>query len=285
MVINIYIKKLKMKKIIVVLAVLMVSTGIFAQKKLKVKGNGDVIEEFNDLVGFWRMEISDGLEVSLMQTNNNGYRLKTDSNLMSSIKIEVVDSILKIYTIDKIKSSKKLEINITFKSLDRIAISQGVQLKGQNNMEFSNLFLSCYDKSKFDLDMEAKKFQLEMNSNSEGAIQLRNTDAKITLNDSSYLKGSISSDNLDLAINDRADMTVEGSSDNLNVVTSGSIDFKGSKLNAKKATVNASKASKIHVYASKQLNVYAKGKSYIYVYGNPEIKVDGLNDKSQIIKR
>ena len=274
-----------MKKIIIVLAVILLSMNISAQKKLKVKGNGDVIEEYNDLVGFNQLEISDGLEVSLMQTGNDGYRLRTDSNLFSSIKIEVVDSILRIYTSDRIRSSKKLEISITFQNLDRIALSQGAKLNGQNNMELSNLFLSCYDNSKFELDLEATKFQLEMNSSSTGAIQLRNNDAKMTLNDSAYLKGSISSDNLSLFINDRADMSIEGSSDNLNVVTSGSIDFKGSKLNAKKATVNASKASKIHVYASKQLNVYAKGKSYIYVYGNPEIKVDGLNDKSQIIKR
>tara|TARA_R110002050_G_scaffold283250_2_gene431505 strand:- start:1421 stop:2245 length:825 start_codon:yes stop_codon:yes gene_type:complete len=274
-----------MKKIIIVLAVILLSMNISAQKKLKVKGNGDVIEEYNDLVGFNQLEISDGLEVSLMQTGNDGYRLRTDSNLFSSIKIEVVDSILRIYTSDRIRSSKKLEISITFQNLDRIALSQGAKLNGQNNMELSNLFLSCYDNSKFELDLEATKFQLEMNSGSSGAIQLRNDDAKMTLNDSAYLKGSISSDNLSLFINDRADMSIEGSSDNLNVVTSGSIDFKGSKLNAKKATVNASKASKIHVYASKQLNVYAKGKSYIYVYGNPEIEVDGLNDTSQIIKR
>ncbi|NNM23930.1 MAG: hypothetical protein HKO54_10280, partial [Flavobacteriaceae bacterium] len=51
------------------------------------------------------------------------------------------------------------------------------------------------------------------------------------------------------------------------------------------ADLISSNSSDIYVRASKELKLYAQGKSYVYVYGNPEIVVDGLNDKSQIIKK
>ena len=276
-----------MKRIIalIVLITILFSLKLSAQKKEKIKGNREVTETFKNLDNFSQIEISDDLEVFMTQSYSNGYRLKTDANLINVIKIEVVDSVLKVYTTSKIKSSKKLEIYLTFQEINKITLRKRSKLTGQNYMRLPNMQLSCYDNAEFELDIESSELRLEMNNGTNGKIKLKSSNTNITLNDNAFLKGTLTSETLDLSIYKRADMNVKGSCDNFNLVTTGSSDVKAKKLHATNVNINASNTSDIFVHATKQLNVFAKGRSYVYVYGNPEIKVDGLNDKSQIIKK
>lgn len=267
-------------------AVLMIlSLTITAQKKPKIKGNKDVVEVFKNLDAFNQVEISDGLNVSLMQTEAEGYRLKTDSNLIDVFKVEVVDSILKIYTTFKITSSKKQEIAITFKNLEKITLRNDAKVEGLNKFNLSEFMLDSYDGSDFKLDVNSQKSIMNLNGRTNGKLQIRSDEATMNLYDNAYLKGNLSIDNLNLSLNKRADMKVEGSAENLNLITTGSSDIKAKELKVTNAQLNASNTSDIYVYVSKELKIYAKGRSYIYVYGSPNIKVDGLNDKSQIIKK
>ncbi|PQJ77264.1 head GIN domain-containing protein [Polaribacter glomeratus] len=272
-------------KTITIAVLLLLSVTITAQKKQKIKGNKDVVEVYKDLDSYTELEVTDGLEVSLMQTNSEGYRLKTDSNLAEVIRFEVFNGKLKISTTSNIVSSKKLEIYVTFLSLNKVTIGQNAKIKGQNNLKLEDVELISLDGSDFDLDIKSNNLRLQMNGNAKGDLKLNSKETTMTLNDNANLKGSISTDNFNLALNKRSDMSIKGSSDNLNLVTTGSSDIDARKLKTTSAVINASDSSKIRVNASKDLNIYAKGKSDIYVYGNPEIKVEGLNDKSQIIKK
>ncbi|MBP0902323.1 GIN domain-containing protein [Mariniflexile gromovii] len=273
-----------MRTLIIVLAVLLSLNG-FAQKKQKIKGNKEVIEVYDNLNAFNEIEIADNLEVNIMQTTTEGYRLKTDSNLINTIKFEVVDSVLRIYTSSKITSSKSLEIYLTCKELNKITLKNDAELNGQNNLNANDLMVVCLDDSKFDLDVNSNKFALQLNSSSKGKLKLKSVETNMALNDNSYLKASLSIDDFDLNMSKKSDMDIQGNCNNLNLITSGSVDVKAKNMLVTNANINASNSSDIYVYASKYLSLYAKGKSYVYVYGNPEINVEGLNDKSQIIKK
>lgn len=265
--------------------VILVTININAQKKEKIKGNKEVVEVYENLNSYNEVVISDGLEINIMQAVTEGYRLKTDSNLINTIKFEVIDSVLQIYTSSKITSSKSLEIYLTCKGLNKITLKNDSELNGQNVINAEDLKMVCLDDSKFDLDVNSKVFSLQLNNSSKGKINLRSINTTMVLNDNSDLKGSLSIENLDLTLNKKADMNIAGNCDNLNLITSGSTDVKAKDLLATNIMLNASNSSNIYIRASKFLSLYAKGKSYIYVYGNPEIKVEGLNDKSQIIKK
>tara|TARA_R110002096_G_scaffold56623_3_gene144427 strand:- start:825 stop:1646 length:822 start_codon:yes stop_codon:yes gene_type:complete len=273
-----------MKNSILILALLF-SILASAQKKQKIKGNKDVIEVYKNLDAFSQIEITDGLKASLMQTGSEGYRLKADSNLINSIKLEVVDGILKIYTTSNITSSKALEIHITFKSLSNIKLYKNAKLKGENMFRTDTFMLRSFDNSDFDLDIISSDISIQMNGSSNGKLNLNGDIATITLNDNANTKGSISVTKFNLTLNKRADMNIEGNCDDLNLIATGTSDIKAKNLKATNAIINGSNSSDIYVYSSKSLSVYAKGRSNIYVYGNPEIKVEGLNDKSQIIKK
>lgn len=258
---------------------------VSGQKKQKIKGNKDVVEFYGNLESFTQLEITDGLEVSIMQTGASGYRLKTDSNLVDVIKFDVIDNVLKIYTSFKVTSSKKLEIYLTCGTLEKVVLGKNARLNGESNFNTNSLELECADGSEFELDLNSQSFNLMMNGNASGKLKLNTDQARMILNDNAYLKGSVSAEKFDLTLNKRADMNIEGSSDELILVATGSADVKAKKLKSTTATINASNSSDIYVYASKNLSVYAKGKSNIYVYGNPDINVEGLNDKSKIIKK
>lgn len=273
-----------MKKLLLIVA--MFAVGLtFAQKKEKIKGNKEVIEVYNNLPAFSALEIADGLDVVLMQTGAAGYRLKTDSNLIDIIKIEVIDSVLKLYTTMQISSSKKLEINLTSSQLNSINLSHGASLESQNLLQSDSLKISTTNNSKYSLDLASGNLSINMNGNSNGKINYRGDNILMHLNESALIKGSVSTTNFDLNINDRADMNIEGNCENLNLIATGSTDIKAKDLNVTHAKINGSNNSDIYIYSNKDLSLYAKGKSNVYVYGNPKINVEGLSDKSQIIKK
>jgi hypothetical protein len=80
-------------------------------------------------------------------------------------------------------------------------------------------------------------------------------------------------------------LEIEGVTTDFKLIATGSSDIKAKKLMATNAILNSSNSSDVYIYAGMTLSIYASGKSEIYVYGNPNIQVEGLNDKSQIIKK
>ncbi|RED46828.1 putative autotransporter adhesin-like protein [Winogradskyella eximia] len=276
---------MKTIKLLVVAILCLTILPVAAQKKAKIKGSKVVVDVFENLDAFNEIEINDGLEVSLMQTNANGYSLKIDSNLVDVVKFKVMDSVLKIYQTHRITSSKKLELAVTFQNLNKMTLRNGAKIEGQNKFILDSLAMTVSDNSNFELDVETQVTNIIINGSSKGKIQLKSNEAKITLNDNAFLRGSLSIEDLNLTLNERSDINVEGDVINMNLITTGSTDIKAKNLKTTNASLQASNSSDIYLYVSKELGIYAKGKSNIYVYGTPHITVDGLNDKSQIIKK
>ena len=274
-----------MKTKSMIIAMLFMSLTAFAQKKMKIDGNKVVTDVFKTLEDFHAIEIAGDLEVNLTQTADNGYHLKTDENLVDVIKFDILNGVLKIYSTHEIKKSKELVIDLTYIDIDASTLTGKAQLSSKNRLTFDKLLFTANDDSKYELDMHTKSATFNLGQSSKGDIQLKGDKAIMILNDNAFLKGDIVVDNLDLTVNKRADMDIDGDATNLKLTATGSSDIKAKKLRATYADLNASNSSDIYVNASKELKIYTKGKSNVYVYGNPEVKVDGLNDKSKIIKK
>lgn len=256
-----------------------------AQKKPKIQGDKQVIDIFNTLEDYNAIDISDDLEVTISYGKTNGYHLKTDQNLVAIVKFEIVDEVLKIYTINRITSSKKLEIDLTTDGVEEITIKGDTKLTSKNKLVFNVFDFTVKDNASYKLDIDAKDATFILNKSSNGTLKMRGEKLKLVLNDNAYIKADVELDELDAEINNRADINLEGDARDLKLITSGSTDIKAKKLRAETANLNASNNSDIYLTVTKNLTLYAQGKSNIYVYGNPDIKVDGLNDKSQIIKK
>jgi hypothetical protein len=274
-----------MNKKILLVVIFLMSLTVSAQKKAKIDGNKVVTDVFKTLEEFHSIEIGDNLEVNLTQTSDNGYHLKTDENLVDVIKFDILNGVLKIYSTHNIKKSKELIIDLTFVNVDAITLIGEAELNSKNRLTFKNLMFTANDDSKYELDMQVGNATFNLGQSSKGDIILKGNKTTMILNDNAFLKGDFVTDALDLTVNKRADLDIKGDVTNLKLTATGSSDIKAKKLRATYADLNASNSADIYVNATKELKVYTKGKSYVYVYGNPEIKIDGLNDKSKIIKK
>ena len=273
-----------MKKLILLICLLSFVTSV-AQKKPKIKGNKEVVDVYNSLEDYDAIEIEDDLNVTITQSLNNGYHLKTDENLAAIIKFEVVDEVLKVYTVNRIISSKKLDINLTTDGVKSIKLNGDATLKSMNKLLFNSLDFIALDNASYDLDLEVDDATFILSENTKGALLMRGRKANMVLNANAFLDADLTLTKLDVEINKRADVNLSGDVESMQLTATGSTDVKARKLKTQYANLIASNKSDIYIYASKELKLYAQGKSFVYVYGNPEITVDGLNDKSQIIKR
>ena len=267
-----------MKKHNLLILLLLMSVTVVAQKKPKIKGNKVVTNVYQSLEGFSSIEIGDDLSVDITQSETIGYHLKTDKNLIDIIKFENVAGTLKIYTTKKITSSKKLEINLNFRNIHSIVLKDNAQLTSMNKLNFSKLSFSALDNSTYDATFV-------FDSSSSGELIVQGEYATMILNENAHLKGDIELEKLELSVNKRAYLNLKGEATILKLTATGSSNIKAKELITTFAELSASNSSDIYVNASKALKLYAEGSSYVYVYGSPEITVDGLNDKSQLIKK
>ena len=275
-----------MKKSIILIVFLIISTSIYAQKKPKIKGDKDVVTMTNTIMAsFNSLEIDDALEVTLVQGEQNGYTLTTDKNLQDIVQFKVIDSVLRIYTSNEITSSRKLDISLDFMNIEHITLKNDAKIEGEGRIESEVLYINAFDSSVFEIDIEVEELIIMMQRNAGGKLKARATNAIITMNDRTDLKAAIVGEETTVNLTDTAQLKLEGDSD------SAAFNLKdGAELDAKKMKVSsvnlyASNNADVYVYAGKDLELFAEGKSNIYVYGDPKIEVKGLTDKSKIIKK
>lgn len=275
-----------MRNIILVLVLTIFSFNSFAQKKPKIQGDKDVVTTTNSLLkGFNAVEIDDALKVTLNQSSENKYTLTTDKNLQDIIKFSVNDSVLKIYTTNKITSSKKLEISLSFINLEHITLKNDAEIEGIGVFEAKVFYLNVYNSSEFELDVKAEDVIVTMQRKAKGKLKAHSTNTTIVMNDKTDLEAILSADKTTVTLTKSAKLELEGDSEMVAFSLKDSSVLDAKEMRAKSADLYTSNNSDVYVYASKNLELYAKGKSNIYVYGNPKIEVKGLTDKSKIIKK
>lgn len=275
-----------MKKQIILLSIALMTLTVSAQKKQKIKGNKEVTLLVKDIPhNFNAVEINDDLEININQGISNGYRLNADSNLHTVIQFVVIDSILKIFTTDKIVSSKKLELDLIVKEIEHLIVKHDSKVKVEGRLTADRFYLSGYDGARVDLDVSADDVTITLHRDAGGKIQIKSENATLIMSDRTDLKASAVANKVRVTLNNTADLDLRGDADYaaFNLKKSSNLDAK--KMKVRSVDLYSSNNSDVHVNATRNLEVYAQGKSNVYVYGNPEVQIKGLTDKSKIIKK
>lgn len=277
---------MKMRNLIILIILLSVNAITLAQKKPKIKGNRVVSEIYKDIYeSFNALEIDDELEVNLIQGSTNRYRLKTDENLFDIIQFSVRDSILMVYSVNKIVSSKKIEIDLFIKEIEHLILKNDVKVNGEGSFNSKKLYLSAYNSSSFDMDVKADDVTISLHRNAGGKIKVKSENATIIMNDRTDLKADIISDKVRATLTGSAQLKLSGDADYTVFNLKDASELNAEKMKATSVDLYTSNTSDVYVYARKNLELYAQGKSTVYVYGDPKIEVKGLTDKSRIIKK
>lgn len=275
-----------MRKAILVLTALCLSTSIFAQKKPKIKGNREVTKVIREIPQeFNVLEIDDALEVTLTQGNTNAYVLNTDSNLVDILEFSVTDNVLRIYTSNKITSSKKMEINVTVTELEHLIVKNDAKVNGKGTFTSDKFYLSGYNSSRIDMDVSADDVTITLHRDAGGKVKVKSDNTTIVMNDRTDLKAYVVADKVRVTLNNSADLDMDGAAEYAAFNLKKTANLNAKKMKVSDVDLYTSNNSDVYVNATKNLEVYAQGKSNVYVYGNPKVEVKGLTDKSKIIKK
>jgi hypothetical protein len=93
-----------MKKSILLVALVLISSLAFSQKKEKVKGSKIVTTEIKKIENFEALEVLDNLEVFLVKGTECGLEIEADDNLHDAIDIVLNGSTLKLSTLSSSSS-------------------------------------------------------------------------------------------------------------------------------------------------------------------------------------
>ena len=275
-----------MKTRIIFILFAFITSICLGQKKEKIKGDKEVISVTNAIdYEFNMVEVNDNLKVTIAQSNRNSYVLTTDKNLADAVKFDVTNGVLKIHTSSKITSSKKLEVFLSVIGIVELVVNDDAEVESQGKLTADIFSLKGNDSSKFDLDIEAENTNVILMDNSDGKIDLKGKEISVNMGDRSDLKGKIDGDNLTADLSKNAQFDVDGKVDSAIFNLKNSADLKGKKFKTATASLSSSNNTDIYIHATKNLVIDAQGKSKVYVYGNPNIDVQGLTDKSRIIKK
>lgn len=272
-----------MKKLLLLFLVLSITYSCGSQK---VKGSRDVTTERTNLKDFTSVEIQGDFEVGIKKGNRARMEVEADDNLHSLIQTDIVDNTLFIKSRKPIKSSKSLEIILTFPDiLERILITDNVELYSDEDLYLQDVELRINGKAKAWLTLTARDFQLYMNDKTKTELNLTASNAYFQLNSSSDLKALVYSPILKTDLYEKASAKIEGETKEFELRSEHRTKFKGSKLTTENTVITAEGRSKNEVQVLGNLKLIAKDRAQIEVYGDPEIELVEFTEKAELKKK
>ncbi|WP_299989868.1 head GIN domain-containing protein [uncultured Pontibacter sp.] len=216
-----------------IMAFVLTSLTATAQNRRNLKGEGEPVSQNRTVSGFKGINVSGGFAVEVTQSGNEGVRIEAQENLLNSIRTEVKNGVLHIYTSDNISTTKGLKAYVSIKELNMIDISGGVKVMGNSTFKSDAFSMDLSGGSKVILALNTKK----LTANMSGASKVE----------------------------------LSGRADEMRMDMSGASKVDASELEAKNVNIEASGASNVKVFAQNKLNVNASGATKVAYKGDPSV--------------
>jgi ribosomal protein S6E (S10) len=208
-----------------------------------------------DLKDFHAIEIGDGIDLYVSQSNNETVAVSASKpEYREKISTVVEDGVLKIYYGPKTdwhftwnNRSKKLKAYVSFKSIDRLSGSGGSDVSVNGTIVVPKLRLTVSGGSDFD--------------------------------------GAVNVDDLSIDQSGGSDVRISGKAANLKIELSGGSDFKGFDLASDYCNASGSGGADMQVRVNKELTVNTSGGSDVYYKGSAVIKEARTSGGGSVSKR
>ena len=216
----------------------------------KIKGNGKIITEKRNTVSYDEIRVSGFYDVNLVSGTEGNISIRGEENLLSFIKIEVQDNVLKIYT-EKDKNirtsqGKNITITVPFETLSLVSLTGSGDVKTQNVIKANTFMAKLSGSGDLNLDVEANRFEAS-------------------------LSGS-------------GDVFLKGNAETFISKLSGSGDIDASALEAKNVDIAISGSGDSKVFCSENLKARVSGSGDIEYKGNPKSKDTKVSGSGEISK-
>lgn len=266
---------------------LLISFSFYAQDKIKIKGNKEVITSTFDLTDFETLEVYDDFEIIFSSGNNkNTCSVTADSNLQETIVFETIGTVLKIHTDYKYSSVKKLEIVLNGKDINSVILHNKSKVTQIGFIKTPNNFsVTASDDSKFKFDVDAKNIDFRLNNNAECEFVFQADSIKMVLSDEIDTKGLIKAKYCNLQMYNDAEFDLEGSTTFMKAILVGKPILRAKEFVINELVVEQSNSSDAYVNVQDKINIFMTDKAKLYLFNAPEVKIDGIRDNAHIIKK
>ncbi|MEO9891362.1 DUF2807 domain-containing protein [Aurantibacter sp.] len=272
-----------MKNLIILVSLVFCFQG-FSQRKPKIKGNRNVVIVEDVLPDFSAVELKDDLDISLEQSDEPGYFIEADDNLIDILKFKVTGNTLEISCFYKVTASKKFNIIIRFRDLNGITLREGKLVIKEKITVPDDLQLETYNSSKLEMLASAAVVDINMEGNSSAELNIEADSININLKDRIDARiYAVTETNL-IEMRKNASVRMEGSSDMLNVNLFDNANFKGSRLEASDVVLNLESSTNADINAMSTFELNSRGTAKTHLYGNSTISIVQFLDKSQLHK-
>lgn len=276
-----------MKTKLFFLGLFIFSLQVTAQNKIKIKGNKEVKTSTFDLADFDKLEVYDDFEISFSSGNfTNSCSVTTDSNLQETIIFETIGTTLKIRTDYKYTSKKELKIVLNAKNLNDIVLYNKAKLIQMGFIKTeANFSITANDDAKFKFDIKAKNIDLKLNNNASGDFVFEADSIKMVLSDEIDTKGIIKAKYCNLQLYNDAEFDLDGSTVFMKATLVGKPILRAKSFVNTKLIIEQSNSSDAYVNVQEKINIFLSDKAKLYLFNSPEVKIDGIRDNAQIIKK
>jgi hypothetical protein len=164
-------KSIVMKRILTVLAAVLIVLGLNAQENEKhgtestprIKGSGKVITKDIAVTSFDQLEVNGLYSLLLTQGDKEGVKIEADDNLQDlfEVKNEGSKLIVGMKKNINIDVEGKLKVYVTFKKLKSMALKTIGNVSSTENLNFDDLSISNKSIGSVDLKMTAQTLNVE----------------------------------------------------------------------------------------------------------------------------
>ena len=225
--------KTLISKAFVFLIITTLTTSCMIDGISSVSGNRNVIKEtrkIND--DFTKIEVGQGIQLYVTQSNDLSLVVKADENLHKLIKTEVRNGVLKISSRKNIRRAKSKKIYLSAPTINSIKASSGSDVTTQNVIN-------------------ADTFDAHVSSGADARIEVNAE----TVNSSS---------------SSGADLRIKGNANYYTAKASSGASIRAYDLRSKNANVKVSSGANIDVYVTETLDAKASSGGDIDYRGNPK---------------
>ena len=277
------IRKHKMVKQILLVAMVLSLGVIHAQRKPKIKGNKNVVEVLEALPAFHTIELKDDLEIHIDNSSSESYEIIGDDNLIDVLRFRVVDSTLIISSFYKITAKKQLDITVNYRNLKSIIVRDG-SLIGNQRILTDELSIMASGVARVELASDSPIAQISLEENSKAILNMQADSLDLALKDKASVQLYSTTMQHMVKMEGNTVATLEGTADTLNINLSESANLKAQKLEAAVIRLETGETAVARIYGYRDLELLATGAARTYLYGNPEITITAFEDSAELHK-
>jgi hypothetical protein len=274
-----------MKRIISIIAFLVISLNAFSQKAEKLKGSKNVTTTEQSADSFSSVYIQDDIQVAFIKADSTGIELEADDNLHEALKITNNGGVLNISLNNELKSFKKFEVKVFYTdALKNIEAMDESTLMILDEMSLEDVTFKLNDKAKLFINLKAKVATFEFNNNASAEINAKSEKIHFILTDDASIKGLIAATELKVDQYLKSKATLEGDVIDLKLRMDNNAKFIGKNLTSKNVEILAEGYSETSLFVETNCVISAFANSEIELFGEPTLELKKFTGKTSLKK-